>query len=156
MLMPSYIEEFKHLAKLEDRRSVLRQLLVLRYGTSDEVLSEAIDLMAEMPSNEVLHLLLTRSQEELLTGLENGVNPSTLKKDLFKIIGPVEEYYIQKQGEKEALEALAKLRFGEIDETLRSAIAYLLQTPAKNSIHALYTLTRAELVAQFGKKSGKS
>lgn len=80
MLMPSYIEEFKHLAKLEDQRSVVRQLLMLRYGTLDEVLSEAIDLMTEMPSNEVLRLLLTCSREELLTGLENGVNPSTLKK----------------------------------------------------------------------------
>ena len=60
--MPSNTEEFKHLAELEDRRSVVCQLLALRYGTLDEALSEAVNLMAEMPSNEVLHLLLTRSR----------------------------------------------------------------------------------------------
>jgi hypothetical protein len=157
--MPSYIENFECQAKQEDRRAVIRQLLKIRYAPGDEVPSEVIDQLAEIPSNEMLRLLLTESWEGLLASLENssiGVDASDLQKDLFRINGPIERYYLQKQGEKEALEALAKLRFGEIDETVKSAIAYLLQTPAKNSIHALYTLTRAELVAQFGKKSGKS
>jgi len=154
--MSSYIEGFEFQAKLEDRRAVVRQLLNIRYETENEVQAEVVDQLAEIPSNKMLRLLLNHSWEELLAGLKEAsmcIDSSTLEYDLFKIIGSIEEYYIQKRGEKEALEALAKLRFGEIDETVRSAIAYLLQTPAKNSIHALYTLTREELAAQFGKKS---
>ncbi|NJR61993.1 MAG: hypothetical protein HC769_26090 [Cyanobacteria bacterium CRU_2_1] len=153
--MSSYIEEFESQAKLEDRRAVVRQLLKIRYETENEIQAEVVDQLAEMPSNKMLRLLLTHSWEELLAGLEETsvcIDSSTLEHDLFKIIGPLEEYYIQKQGEKEALEALAKLRFGAIDETVKSAIAYLLQTPTKNSVQILYTLSREELEAQHGKK----
>ena len=154
--MSSYIEEFESQAKLEDRRAVVRQLLKMRYKTANEVPAEVVEQLAEMPSNKMLRLLLNHSWEELLVGLEETsvrIDSSTLEHDLFKIIGSIEEYYIQKQGEKEALEALAELRFGEIDETVKSAIVYLLQTPAKNSVHVLYTLSREELEAQYGKKS---
>lgn len=153
--MSSYIEEFEFQAKLEDRRAIVRQLLKMRYKTENEAPAEVVELLAEMLSNKMLRLLLTHSWEELLVGLEETsvrIDSSTLEHDLFKIIGSIEEYYIQKQGEKEALEALAELRFGAIDETVKSAIAYLLQTPAKNSVHVLYTLSREELEAQYGKK----
>jgi hypothetical protein len=126
--MSSHTEEFESQAKLEDRRAIIYQLLRTRYETGDGVSTEVIDQLAEMPSNKMLRLLLTRSWEELLAGLEETsvcIDSSTLEHDLFKIIGPIEEYYIQKQGEKEALEALAKLRFGEIDETVKSAIAVM-------------------------------
>ncbi len=148
--MSSYIEEFKSQAQLEDRLAVIRQLLKIRYETENEAPSEVINQLAEMPSNKMLRLLLTQSWEELLVNLEEnsmGVDSSTFKYDLFRIIGPIEQYYLQKEGEKETLEALAKLRFGEIDSTVKSAIAYLLQTPAKNSVYVLYTSTREELAA---------
>ncbi|MBF2029759.1 MAG: hypothetical protein IGS48_23885 [Oscillatoriales cyanobacterium C42_A2020_001] len=154
--MSSYIEEFASQAKLEDRQAVVRQLLKIRYETRNEVSAEVIEKLAEMSSNKMLRLLLTHSWEGLLTSLEEnsvGMNSSTLEHDLFRIIGPIEQYYLEKQGEKEALEALAELRFGEIDETVRSAIAYLLQNPAKNSVQILYTLSREELEVQFGRKS---
>lgn len=146
--MSSCIEEFKSQAQLEDRLATICQLLKIRY--KNEAPSEVIEQLALMPSNKMLRLLLTQSLEELLTNLEKnsiGVEESTLKYDLFKVIGPLEQYYIQKKGEQEALEALAKLRFGSIDSVIESAIAYLLQTPAHNSVRVLYTSTREELAA---------
>ena len=156
--MPSYIENSECQAKQEDRRAVIHQLLKIRYEPVDEVPSDVIDYLAKISSNEMLRLLLTQSWEGLLAMKKSsiGIDTSALQKDLFRISGPIEQYYLQKQGEKEALEALAKLRFGEIDETLRSAIVYLLQTPAKNSVQVLYTLTREELATQFAQKSEKS
>lgn len=154
--MPSYIENFECQAKQEDRRAVFRQLLKLRYEPGNEVPSDVIDQLAKISSNEMLRLLLTQSWEGLLASLEKssiGVDTSDLQKDLFRISAPIERYYLQKQGEKEALEALAKLRFGEMDETLKSAIVHLLQTRAKNSVQIWYMLSREELEVQFGRKS---
>jgi hypothetical protein len=77
----------------------------MRYKTENEVPAEVVEQLAEMPSNKMLRLLLTHSWEELLVGLEETsvrIDSSTLEHDLFKIIGSIEEYYIQKQGEKEA------------------------------------------------------
>ncbi|NJR61013.1 MAG: hypothetical protein HC769_20595 [Cyanobacteria bacterium CRU_2_1] len=103
-----------------------------------------------------LAVLRTRQITSLLASLEKssiGVDTSDLQKDLFRISASIEQYYLQKQGEKEALEALAKLRFGEMDETLKSAIVHLLQTRAKNSVQIWYMLSREELEVQFGRKS---
>lgn len=151
--MTSPTETFESQVILEDRRAVVRQLLSIRYETGDGVSPALIEKLAQMPSNQMLRLLLTHSCKELLENLEQeleDVNSSTFKQDLFKVIGPIEQYYLKKQGEREALEALAKFRFGEINHTIRAAITYLLQTSAKNAVQVLSTLSREELEAQFG------
>jgi hypothetical protein len=81
--MPSYIENFECQAKEEDRRAVICQLLKIRYAPGDKVPSNVIDQLAEIPSNEMLRLLLTESWEGLLASLEessSGVEPQICKK----------------------------------------------------------------------------
>jgi hypothetical protein len=150
--MESPIDEFVEMAQLEDQKAVVRQLLKIRFGEMDKAMENIVDSLAEMPSNEMLRSLLTMTRDEILAfceGLEvEGDRPSNLK-DIFTVMGPIQKYYLQKEGEREALKSLAKLRFGELDEEICGAIDFLLQSPANISIQVLYTATRDEFRANL-------
>lgn len=135
-------EDFAQLAKTEDQKAVIRQLLIIRYESLDEALLQVVAQLAEMPSNEMLRLLLTCSREQLLMAVKQStIHDQHHPKDLFNVTGPLQEYYLKKQSEREALEALARLKFGEIDEVIASAIEVLLQSPMQVSIQSLYIST---------------
>ena len=48
------------------------------------------------------------------------------------------------------VESILRVRFGELDEELSGAIAPMLHLPSEDLTHLLLTLSREELLEQFG------
>ncbi len=99
------IDEFVKDVTLFDRQATIRQILDIRYGKLDDrqALSEQL---AEMPSNEMLRLLLTCTPEELAQTLANptaDLSENHHPTDLFTVSGPLEGYYRDKEVERRAL-----------------------------------------------------
>ncbi|MBD1906872.1 hypothetical protein H6F66_01325 [Trichocoleus sp. FACHB-6] len=58
----------------EEWREMTENLLIVRWGSLDEELSSPIALMLQLPIEELTHLLLTLSREELLEPFGGGSN----------------------------------------------------------------------------------
>jgi hypothetical protein len=142
------IDDYVTEMSLFDRQATIGQILSLHYGELDNQ-EQIVEVLAKMPSNEMLRLVLTKSPEEMAQILVNppeNIAENHHPKDLFAVSGPIEGYYHDKQIEQEALELLAELRFGEVDKFIRSSIKYLLQSPLNISMRKIYSLERSELI----------
>jgi hypothetical protein len=143
-MIDDYIREMS----LFDRQATIGQILSLRYGELDNQ-EQIVEVLAKMPSNEMLRLVLTKSPEEIaqiLVSPPEDIAENHHPKDLFTVSGPIEGYYRDKKIEQESLELLAELRFGEVDTSVKSSIKYLLQSPLNISMSKIYSLKRSELL----------
>jgi hypothetical protein len=138
------IDDYVREISLFDRQATISQIIALRYGELDNQ-EKIVEVLAEMPSNEMLRLVLTKSPEEMV---QISINPpediseNHHPTDLFTVSGPIEEYYRDKKIEQEVLELLATLRLGGIDESIKSSIKYLLQSPLNISMRKIYHLSK--------------
>jgi hypothetical protein len=142
------IDDYVREISLFDRQATIGQILSLRYGELDNQ-EQIVEVLAKMPSNEMLRLVLTKSAEEMAQILVNppkNIAENHHPKDLFAVSGPIEGYYHDKEIEQKALELLAELRFGEVDESIKSSIEYSLQSPLNISMRKIYGLKRSELI----------
>jgi hypothetical protein len=142
------IDDYVREISLFDRQATIAQILSLRYGELENQ-KQIVEVLAKMPSNEMLRLVLTCSPEEMAQILVNSPEDITENhhpKDLFTVSGPIEGYYRDKKIEQKALELLAEFRFGEVNKPVKSSIKYLLQAPLHISMRKVYSLTRSELI----------
>ena len=68
-LSPAYLrwrEEAVEEGKQEERRQMVENVLIVRFGSLDENLSQAMPFLLELPTEELTRVLLTLSREELL------------------------------------------------------------------------------------------
>jgi hypothetical protein len=140
------IDDYVREMSLFDRQATIGQILSLRYGELDNQ-ERIVEVLAQMPSNEMLRMVLTKSAEEMAQILVNppeNIAENHHPKDLFEVLGPIEGYYRDKEIEQEALELLAELRFGEVDQSIKSSIEYLLQSPLNISMRKIYNLKPSE------------
>ena len=90
--------------------------------------------MLQLPPEELTRLLFNLSREELLVW--------------FGDVSWREEAL--HEGRREKVEKFLRVRFGSVDEELSGAIAPMLQLPSEDLTHLLLTLSREELLEQFG------
>ncbi len=147
-LSPAYLrwreetlQEGRREGRLEGQRQMVENFLIVRFGSLDEELSEAIASMLQLPPEELTRLLLTLSREELLARFGYRAWREALLQE-----GRVE-------GRRQIVENVLRVRFGSLDEELSEAIAPMLQLPTQELTRLLLTLSREELLERFGKQS---
>jgi len=122
---------------------MVENFLKARFGSLDEELSNAIALLLQLPPPELTRLLLNLSREELLLWFGNV---------------PWQEETLP-ENRQQKVENFLRVRFGSLDEKLSGAIANeaqiapLLQLPPEELRRLLLTLSREELLEQFGEPS---
>jgi hypothetical protein len=122
---------------------MVENFLKARFGSLDEELSNAIALLLQLPPPELTRLLLNLSREELLLWFGNV---------------PWQEEALP-ENRQQKVENFLRVRFGSLDEKLSGAIANeaqiapLLQLPPEELRRLLLTLSREELLEQFGEPS---
>ncbi|HEY9605514.1 MAG TPA: hypothetical protein V6C85_28170, partial [Allocoleopsis sp.] len=127
------LQEGRQEGRQEERRQMVESILRVRFGELDEELSGAIALMLQLPSEDLTHLLLTLSREELLVWFGDV----SWREDALH------------EGRREKVENFLKTRFGSLDEELSGAIALMLQLPPEALNRLLLTLSREELLERF-------
>ncbi len=132
---------------------MVESCLKVRFGSLDEELSGAICAdarrlanasqtqqrfaiapMLQLPPEELTRLLLNLSREELLVWFGDV----SRREDRLR------------EGRRETVENFLRVRFGSLDEELSGAIAPLLELPPEELTCLLLTLSREELLEQFG------
>jgi hypothetical protein len=135
---------------------MVESCLKVRFGSLDEELSGAICAdarrlanasqtqqrfaiapMLQLPPEELTRLLLNLSREELLVWFGDV----SRREDTLG------------EGRREKVENFLRVRFGSLDEELSGAIAPMLQLPPEELTRLLLTLSRKELLEQFGGQS---
>ncbi len=128
------IQEGIQEGRLEGQRQMAENFLRVRFGSLDEELSSAIAPMLQLPPPELTRLLFNLSREELLVWFGN-------------VPGREETLPAPK---RETIENFLRVRFGELDQELSSAIAPMLQLPDQELTSLLITLSREQLLERFG------
>jgi hypothetical protein len=139
-LSPAYQrwrEETLQEGRLEERRQMAENLLKVRFGSLEEKLCGAIAPMLQLPPEELTRLLFNLSREELLVW--------------FGDVSWREDWL--HEGRQEKVENFLRVRFGALDEELSGAIAPMLQLPPEELTCLLLTLSREEMLEQFGEQS---
>ena len=131
-------QEGKRQGRLEERRQMVESLLKVRFDSLDEELSGAIAPMLQLPPQELTRLLLTLSREELIERFGYGSWRETLLQE------------VRLEERRQLVENFLKVRFSSLDEELSGAIAPLLHLPPEELTRLLITLSREELIEQFG------
>ncbi|MEQ8995706.1 MAG: hypothetical protein RID53_04275 [Coleofasciculus sp. B1-GNL1-01] len=124
--------------RLEGQRQMAENFLRVRFGELDPQLSGAIAPMLQLPPPELTRLLFNLSREELLVWFGNA---------------PWQEDTLS-EGRREIVENFLRVRFGELDQELSSAIAPMLQLPPQELTSLLTTLSGEQLLERFGESSG--
>ncbi|MEQ8536826.1 MAG: hypothetical protein RIB93_05090 [Coleofasciculus sp. D1-CHI-01] len=128
------IQEGIQEGRLEGQRQMAENFLRVRFGSLDEELSSAIAPMLQLPPPELTRLLFNLSREELLVWF--GDVPG--REDALRT------------PKRETIENFLRVRFGELDQELSSAIAPMLQLPPQELTSLLITLSREQLLERFG------
>ncbi|HAG84940.1 MAG TPA: hypothetical protein DCL61_28265 [Cyanobacteria bacterium UBA12227] len=131
-------QEGKRQGRLEERRQMVESLLKVRFDSLDEELSGAIAPMLQLPPQELTRLLLTLSREELIERFGYGSWRESLLQE------------VRLEERRQLVENFLKVRFSSLDEELSGAIAPLLNLPPEELTRLLITLSREELIEQFG------
>ncbi len=131
-------QEGKRQGRLEERRQMVESLLKVRFESLDEELSGAIAPMLQLPPQELTRLLLTLSREELIERFGYGSWRESLLQE------------VRLEERRQLVENFLKVRFSSLDEELSGAIAPLLHLPPEELTRLLITLSREELIEQFG------
>jgi hypothetical protein len=101
--------------RLEGQRQMAENFLRVRFGELDQELSDAIAPMLQLPPPELTRLLFNLSREELLIWFGDVPGgDDTLS-----------------EGRRETVENFLRVRFGELDQELSSAIAFPSRTSLK-------------------------
>ncbi|MEQ8535923.1 MAG: hypothetical protein RIB93_00420 [Coleofasciculus sp. D1-CHI-01] len=133
-LSPAYLkwqEETLEQGRVEGQRQMAENFLRVRFGELDPELASAIAPMLQLSPQELTRLLFNLEREELLLWLGNlPIQDDTSK--------------------QEAVERFLRVRFGELDPELASAIAPMLQLPSQELTSLLTTLSREQLLERFG------
>jgi len=116
--------------RLEGQRQMAENFLRVRFGELDPDLASAIAPMLKLPPQELTRLLFNLEREELL--LWFGDMPMR-----------------DETSRQEAVERFLRVRFGELDPELASAIASMLQLPSQELTSLLTTLSREQLLERF-------
>ncbi|MEQ9238881.1 hypothetical protein [Coleofasciculus sp. E2-BRE-01] len=136
-LSPAYLkwqEETLQEGRLEGQRQMAENFLRVRFGELDQQLSDAIAPMLQLPPPELTRLLFNLSREELLIWFGDvSRRDDTLS-----------------ERRRETVENFLRVRFGELDQELSSAIAPMLQLPPQELTSLLITLSREQLLERFG------
>ncbi|HBL12111.1 MAG TPA: hypothetical protein DD379_12020 [Cyanobacteria bacterium UBA11162] len=117
---------------------MVESLLKVRFESLDEELSGAIAPMLQLPPQELTRLLLTLSREELIERFGYGSWRESLLQE------------VRLEERRQLVENFLKVRFSSLDEELSGAIAPLLHLPPEELTRLLITLSREELIEQFG------
>ncbi|MEQ9626226.1 hypothetical protein [Coleofasciculus chthonoplastes] len=116
--------------RLEGQRQMAENFLRVRFGELDPNLVSAIAPMLQLPPQELTRLLFNLEREELL--LWFGDMPMR-----------------DETSRQETIERFLRVRFGELDPELASAIAPMLQLPSQELTPLLTTLSREQLLERF-------
>ena len=124
------IQEGRKEGRLEGQRQMAENFLRVRFGELDPELASAIAPMLQLSPQELTRLLFNLEREELLLWLGNlPIQDDTSK--------------------QEAVERFLRVRFGELDPELASAIAPMLQLPPQELTSLLTTLSYEQLLERF-------
>ncbi|MFP4101623.1 MAG: hypothetical protein ACLFWZ_13680 [Coleofasciculus sp.] len=124
------IQEGRLEGRLEGQRQMAENFLRVRFGELDPELASTIAPMLQLPPQELTRLLFNLEREELLLWFDNlPIQDDTSK--------------------QEAVERFLRVRFGELDPELASAIAPMLQLPPQELTPLLITLSREQLLERF-------
>jgi predicted hydrocarbon binding protein len=85
--------------------------------------------------------------------VEGSENLSDEDRELIMNLSPAYERWREetlREGRRETVENFLRVRFGSLDEELSGAIAPMLQLPPEELTRLLLTLSREELLEQFG------
>jgi hypothetical protein len=133
-LSPAYLkwqEQTLAQGKLEGQRQMAENFMRVRFGELDPELASAIAPMLQLPPQELTRLLFNLEREELLLWFGNL---------------PIRD----ETSRQETIERFLRVRFGELDPELASAIASMLQLPSQELTPLLTTLSREQLLERFG------
>ncbi|MEQ9236373.1 hypothetical protein [Coleofasciculus sp. E2-BRE-01] len=116
--------------RLEGQRQMAENFLRVRFGELDPNLASAIAPMLQLPPQELTRLLFNLEREELLLWFGNL---------------PMRD----ETSRQEAVERFLRVRFGELEPELASAIASMLQLPTQELTSLLTTLSHEQLLERF-------
>ena len=127
------IQEGRLEGRLEGQRQMAENFLRVRFGELDPDLASAIAPMLQLPPQELTRLLFNLEREELLLWFGNlPIQDDTSRQD--------------------TVERFLRVRFGELDPELASAIAPMLQLSPQELTPLLITLSRKQLLERFALK----
>jgi hypothetical protein len=133
------------------------ETLWLRMLGKGETQRQAISELLSLPQNSPLR----RNTQELITSWRiTVINQQNLTEDDQEVIMNLSQAYLewweatlqegQRDGQRQVVENLLRVRFGSLDEELQGVIEPLLQLPPQEYSRLLLELSRDELLTRFG------